>query len=462
MSTEAERELWAAQIQARFEEKGGIADEWIIPSGTSTTESRTPTGLLSPPRSNDLVSRPEPWTGPVTTVGYPSAAELIDRLKRIESEQRRAGTQFHLRFDFNRQKWRAVPDDGDESAVPGSRQPPETSTESLHSEEDDSWPLTSPIKKSKTHKRQREQESPSTRKRRKVSVDDATEGLPVPDTGHSISQVNEELRAKPSGRLARDIGQDVRRKSKVSGRVQKKRTTLPQLQIGHSYPEIDSESERSERVSKCSIGKDKAKEADEEAGQMSLEQAKEESSVMDQDSIPGTSRKQPVVKVSGPTRTQHKQAKDQNLYAPYARTRRAAARYSGHLTQKTSEQQQLENVVMDTDASPRNTRSKPGISKKVPKKVGKRLSQRSSGRMTRSQTNHSFPFVELDEYGEEIRVQGPNYNGDQIKSLKLQRLQERRKKKHWQGVRRDAIERYNMQQAWKSWFTELGADYEET
>ena len=459
MSTEADRELWAAQIQARFEEKGGIADEWIIPSGTSTTESRTPTGLLSPPRSNDLVSRPEPWTGPVTTVGYPSAAELIDRLKRIESEQRRAGTQFHLRFDFNRQKWRAVPDDGDESAVPGSRRSPETSTESLRSEEDDSWPLTAPTKKSNTQKRQREQESPSTRKRRKVSVDDATE---EPDAGHSISQVNQELRDKPSGRLARDIGQDVRRKSKISERVQKKRTSLPELQTEQFCPETDSESERSGRVSNCSTGKECAKEAADEAGQMSLQQTKEESSIMDQDSIPGTSQKQPVVKVPDPTKTQHNQAKDQSLYSPYARTRRAAARSSGHLTQKTSEQQQLENVVMDTDASPRNTRSKPGISKKVPKKVGKSLSQRSSGRMTRSQTNHSFPFVELDEYGEEIRVQGPNYNGDQIKSLKLQRLQERRKKKHWQGVRRDAIERYNMQQAWKSWFREIGADYEET
>ncbi|CAF9925323.1 MAG: hypothetical protein HETSPECPRED_005805 [Heterodermia speciosa] len=459
MSTEAERELWAAQIQARFEEKGGIADEWIIPSGTSTTESRTPTGLLSPPRSNDLVSRPEPWTGPVTTAGYPSAAELIDRLKRIESEQRRAGTQFHLRFDLNRQKWRAVPDDGDGPADPGSQQPPETSTESLYSEEDDSWPLTAPTKKSKTHKRQREQESPSIRKRRKVLVDDATE---EPDAGHSVSQVNQELRDKPSGRLARDIGQDVRRKSKLSGRVQKKRTALPQLQYGQSYPEIDSGSERTGRVSKRSTGKDKAEEADEEAGQISLQPAKQESSVMDRGSIPGTSRKQPVVKVSGPTRAQHKQTKDQNLYAPYARTGRAAARSSGHPTQKNSEQQQLENVVMDTDASHRNTRAKPGISKKVPKKAGKSPSQRSSARMTRSQTNHSFPFVELDEYGDEIRVQGPNCNRDQIKSLKLQRLRERKKKKHWQSVRREAIERYNMQQAWKSWFTELGADYEET
>ncbi|KAL8791749.1 MAG: hypothetical protein Q9195_005687 [Heterodermia aff. obscurata] len=234
--TQAERDAWADKIQARFEEKGGIADQWIIPSGTSTTLSRTPTGLLSPPPSKDLVSQPHPWEG--TTSGCPPATELIARLKRVEKEQRRAGTQFRLQFDFGR-GWRAFPDDGDPDPNPN---------ESPCVEEDYTWPLTLPA----TTKRQREEEPASPRKKRKVSVDDATH-----DTAHP-------------GRLARDIGHAVR-KSKPPGRPPKKRTTR------QPHPETD-------QLSPPSTGKPKAKESNNEDGPASSHQAKQAPPATDQNS----------------------------------------------------------------------------------------------------------------------------------------------------------------------------------
>ena len=492
MLTEEELEHWAAQIKARYEEKGGIADEWIIPTATSTTESRTPTGLLSPPPSKNLVPNQEPWTGPVTTVGFPSAIELTDRLKRLENEQRRAGTQFRLRFDSVLQKWRAVPDAGEETADPDAssiatsplhhdyQQPLEASTESSHLQESRTLSPTTTAQKSRTTKRQRDPDVPSSEpKRRRTSEDDATQGPSVINKDHAIAQAALNSVNKPPGRLARDIGQDVRRKSRTSGRDRKKQTATQQVKAKQTYLGTHSESERDEQVSKCHTGKDKAKEVYGENKPNSLQQVKEASTAIEDDPISKTSRRQRA----GPVRTKHKQATEQKAYSPYSRTGRSAARsvtkelpleascgLDGEPTASSStvrtrkkalEQQQQENVGMDTTASLRNTGSKPCTSKKTKKRTGEVPSRSSEARITRSQTKPSFPFVELDEYGEEINIPDPNLDRAQRNSLKLQRLQERKKKRYWKRLHQDAVERHNMQQVWREWFTEQGADYEQ-
>ena len=506
MLTEEELEHWAAQIKARYEEKGGIADEWIIPTATSTTESRTPTGLLSPPPSKNLVPKQEPWTGPVTTVGFPSAIELTDRLKRLEDEQRRAGTQFRLRFDNELQKWRAVPDEGEETADPDAssiatsplhhdyQHPLEASTESSHLQESRTPSPTTTAPKPRTTKRQRDPDVPSSKpKRRRTSEDDATQGPSVINKDHAIAQAALNSVNKPPGRLARDIGQEVRRKSRTSGRDRKKRTAIQQVKAKKTYLGTHSESESDEQVLKCHTGKDKAKDLHGENESNSLQQVKEASTAIEDDSISKTSRGQRA----GPVRTKHKQATEQKSYSPYARTGRSAARsvtkelpldagcgLDGEPTASSStvrtrkkalEQQQLENVAMDTSASLhsttgplhnttaplRNTSSNPRTSKKTKKKTWEIPSRSSEARITRSQTKPSFPFVELDEFGEEISIPDPNLDRDQRKSLKLQRLQERKKRRYWKRLHQDAVERHNMQQVWREWFTEQGADYEQ-
>lgn len=497
MLDEAELEAWEAQMKDHFEAHGGLTAEWIIPSGTSTTASRTPTGLQTPPASEDLVSTQEPWTGPVTTGAFPSATELVDRLKRLENEQRRAGTQFQLRFDSELQKWRAVPDNDEESADAGTseiptsplpdeqRQSLEASTEPSHLQESHTPSSTATTPEPSTSKRKRGPElSSSEPKKRKTSVQVVIERTPVPNTNSEITQAVSSPVAQPSGRLARDIGQNVRRKSKTSGRDRKKRTAIQQVQAKQSSQETSLESEGSERVSKRDTGKDKANEADEEDGPVSLRQVLEASTAIEHDLIPKSSHGPRVGKVSGVTRTKRKPAKDQNLYSPYARISRWAAKSAvkevsleshGELDgdphasssnartkQNALEQQQLENVMMeDTSASIRKAHSKPLTSKKIQKKTSNLRPQSSGSRMTRSQTKKSFPFVELDDYGEEIPIQGPNFNTQQKNALKMQRVQERKKKKYWKRLHEDAVERHNMQQVWREWFTEQGADYEQ-
>ena len=499
MLDEAELEAWGAQMKAHFQANGGLTAEWTFPSGTSTTESRTPTGLLSPPPTKDLVVKEEAWTGPVTTVGFPSAIELTDRLKRLENEQRRAGTQFRLRFDSVLQKWRAVPDAGEETADPDAsriatsplhhdyQHPLEASAESSHLQESRTPSPTTTAPKLRATKRQPDPDVPSSeRKRRRISEEDATQGPSVINRDHAVPQAASTPVNKVPGRLARDIGQEVRRKSKTSGRDRKKQTVIQQVKAKQTCLATHPESEIAEQVSKCHTGKDKAKEVHGEIESKSLQQVEEASTAIEDDSISKTSRRQRA----GPVRTKHKQATEQKSYSPYARTGRSAARsvnkelplepscgLDGEPTaststtrtrKKASEQQQLENVGMDTSASHHNTTAplpntsyKPRTSKKTKKKTGEVPSRSPEARITRSQTKPSFPFVELDEYGEEINIPDPNLDTDQRKSLKMQRLQERKKKRYWKRLHQDAVERHNMQQVWREWFTEQGADYEQ-
>ena len=498
MLTQAEREQWAAKIRARYEEQGGISDEWIITSTTSTTGSRTPTGLLSPPPSKNLIPRQEPLAAPVTTVGFPSAVELCARLKRLEDEQRRAGTEFRLHFDTEDWKWRVVPDNGDGSADPDAssmansplhdeQQRDLESTASSHSQESCPPSPTASAPKPRGTKRQRDSESSSSMgKKRKTSIQDINQGPRVPDTDHDTAQAASKPVNQPSGRLARDIGQAVRRKSKKFGQDRKKRGVIQQGKTGLSHQETDLESKEKKRVSRRDNGKNKANEAYEEDELASLQQVGEASTAIDHDSSSETSQRRRV----GPTRTHSKQATNQKLYSPYARTGRSTARSANkelpreassgfdrepnapsstvRTRKKTLKQQQLDDVEQGRSAPPpstsaplRNTSSNPRTNKKIQKKTGSATARGSSARITRSQTSRSFPFVELDEHGEEIRTLGPNFNNKQRNALKLQRVQERKKKKYWKRAHQDAVERYNMQQVWREWFAEQGAEYED-
>ena len=524
MLTEAERELWvdqiqarAAQIQAQFEKKDsvGIVDDWIIPSGgTSTTGSRTPTGLLTPPPVKDIAPSKDPWAG--TTAGYSSAVELTERLERLEKEHRLAGIQFKVRFDENIMKMRAFPDDGEQTSDSDASSSSTSSffddeeyqhlgplTAPSYPSEDDTPSSTASTSTPRTFKRQRDPElSSPDPKRRKTSVQVVIPRLPVLNSENDMAQVVSKPVDQPSGRLARDIGQDVRRRSKTSGLDRKKRKAIKQGKTREPYEHEDYtwgskplqktgdtsgnkplQNTDSSWGNKSAQGTDytwgnKITEACKEDKPTSSHQVEEASSATNNASSSNTDHGQRV----GPTRTKHKSAKDQKLYSPYARTGRSVTRPVNEelsldstsefdegsnassptvrTRKKTLNQQQLENVGTDTDAPLRNTSSKPRPSKKTPKKTGAVPIQGPSSRITRSQTHPSFPFVELDEHGEAFPALGPNFNSHQKYSLKRKREKARRKKRSWERIKKEAVERYFVSQAWKECFAEHGMELE--